>query len=81
MAICGSCGMMVNGIPKLGCKVFLRDYYPKKVSLAPLTNFPIERDLVVVMNDFIDKLKSVNPYLIPEEEKDLAAGPPSQTPV
>jgi hypothetical protein len=26
MAICGSCGMMVNGKPKLGCKTFLRDY-------------------------------------------------------
>lgn len=22
MAICGSCGVMVNGIPKLGCKTF-----------------------------------------------------------
>ena len=26
MAICGSCGMMVNGKPKLACKTFLRDY-------------------------------------------------------
>ncbi|ABM04966.1 succinate dehydrogenase subunit B [Psychromonas ingrahamii 37] len=81
MAICGSCGMMVNGVPKLGCKVFLRDYFPKKVSLAPLANFPIERDLVVVMDDFIDKLESVKPYLIPEKEKDLAEGPHRQTPL
>jgi len=81
MAICGSCGMMVNGVPKLGCKVFLRDYYPKKVTLAPLANFPIERDLVVVMDDFIDKLESVKPYLIPEKEKDLAEGPYQQTPL
>ncbi|PKH02269.1 succinate dehydrogenase/fumarate reductase iron-sulfur subunit [Psychromonas sp. MB-3u-54] len=81
MAICGSCGMMVNGVPKLGCKVFLRDYYPKKVTLAPLANFPIERDLVVVMDDFIDKLESVKPYLIPEKEKDLATGPHQQTPL
>ena len=26
MAICGSCGMMVNKVPKLACKTFLRDY-------------------------------------------------------
>ena len=26
MAVCGSCGMMVNGEPKLACKAFLRDY-------------------------------------------------------
>jgi len=81
MAICGSCGMMVNGVPKLGCKVFLRDYYPKKVTLAPLANFPIERDLVVVMDDFIEKLESVKPYLIPEKEKDLSEGPYQQTPL
>jgi hypothetical protein len=26
MAVCGSCGMMINGEPKLACKAFLRDY-------------------------------------------------------
>ncbi|WP_019617115.1 succinate dehydrogenase/fumarate reductase iron-sulfur subunit [Psychromonas ossibalaenae] len=80
MAICGSCGMMVNGVPKLGCKAFLRDYYPKKVSLEPLTNFPIERDLVVVMDDFIKKLEEVKPYIIPEKEKCLSEGTYLQTP-
>ena len=80
MAICGSCGMMVNGVPKLGCKAFLRDYYPNKVSLEPLANFPIERDLVVVMDDFIAKLESVKPYIIPENEKCLSEGTYQQTP-
>ena len=28
MAICGSCGMMINGMPNLSCQTFLRDYYP-----------------------------------------------------
>src|SRR5207302_845217 len=28
MAICGSCGAMLNGVPRLGCEHFLRDYYP-----------------------------------------------------
>lgn len=80
MAICGSCGMMVNDVPKLGCKAFLRDYYPNKVSLAPLANFPIERDLVVVMDDFIAKLEEIKPYIIPESEKSLSEGPHQQTP-
>ena len=26
MAVCGSCGMMVDEEPKLSCKAFLRDY-------------------------------------------------------
>jgi fumarate reductase iron-sulfur subunit len=65
MAICGSCGMMVNNQPKLGCKAFLRDYYPHKITLEALANFPIERDLVVVMDDFINKLEEIKPYIIP----------------
>jgi len=85
MAICGSCGLMVNGVPKLGCKAFLRDYYPKTISLEPLANFPIERDLVVVMDDFIQKLEEIKPYIIPaktaaNEKKCLSDGAYKQTP-
>lgn len=85
MAICGSCGLMVNGVPKLGCKAFLRDYYPKTLSLEPLANFPIERDLVVVMDDFIKKLEEIKPYIIPatnasNEKKCLSDGVYIQTP-
>lgn len=81
MAICGSCGLMVNDIPKLGCKTFLRDYFPNKVSLAPLANFPIERDLVVVMDDFINKLEEIKPYLISDKEDTcLSEGAYKQTP-
>ncbi|STW80840.1 succinate dehydrogenase iron-sulfur protein [Klebsiella michiganensis] len=48
MAICGSCGMMVNKVPKLACKTFLREY-TKGIKVEALANFPIERDLVVDM--------------------------------
>src|SRR6266542_1244059 len=41
MGICGSCGMNVNGRPKLTCAAFLRDYYPNEIVVEPLTNFPI----------------------------------------
>src|SRR5712692_8277515 len=47
MGVCGSCGMMVNGTPKLTCAAFLRDYYPSQIRVEPLANFPIIRDLVV----------------------------------
>ena len=80
MAICDSCGMMINGEPKLGCKAFLRDYYPNKVKLEPLANFPIERDLVVVMDDFIKKLESIKPYIMPAQTKSIDDGEYIQTP-
>ncbi|GAB6263789.1 succinate dehydrogenase/fumarate reductase iron-sulfur subunit [Photobacterium sp. CCB-ST2H9] len=63
MAICGSCGVMVNGVPKLACKSFLRDY-PDGVTIEPLANFPIEKDLVVDMTPFIERLEAIKPYLI-----------------
>ena len=81
MAVCGSCGNMVNGRPELSCHTFLRDYYPGKVRIEPLTHFPILRDLAIDQTDFVrNKLPSVKPYLIPKEEKPLSAGPYLQTP-
>lgn len=80
MAICGSCGMMINGVPELSCHTFLRDYFPGKIRVEPLNHFPVIRDLVVDQNGFLDHLESVKPYLIPREEKPLAAGAHRQTP-
>ena len=53
MGVCGSCGMMVNGTPKLTCAAFLKDYYPGPVRVEPLANFPVERDLIVNITDFV----------------------------
>ena len=80
MAICGSCGGMINGIPKLECKTFLRDYYPGKVRVEPLEHFPIERDLVVNVRDFIAKLERITPYIVPKEPRRLDQGEYLQTP-
>jgi fumarate reductase iron-sulfur subunit len=80
MAICGSCGMMVAGVPKVSCKTFLRDYYPGKVRVEPLAHFPIERDLVVGVDDFIKKLESIKPYIVPKEERSLEEGEYLQSP-
>lgn len=80
MAVCGSCGHMVNGIPTLSCQAFLRDYFPGPVRVEPLTHFPIVRDLVIDQNDFLKKLESVKPYLIPRDPKSVDEGPYHQTP-
>jgi fumarate reductase iron-sulfur subunit len=80
MGVCGSCGMMVNGTPKLTCAAFLRDYYPQEIRVEPLVNFPIIRDLVIDMTDFMDKLKSVKPWIIRKEEKPVSEGEYIQTP-
>jgi fumarate reductase iron-sulfur subunit len=80
MGVCGSCGMMVNGVPKLTCAAFLRDYVPGTIRVEPLANFPVERDLVIHLDDFLAKLKSVTPWIVRRQEKPLAEGEYRQTP-
>jgi fumarate reductase iron-sulfur subunit len=80
MAICGSCGMMINGVPKLACRTFLHEYFPAKVKIAPLKHFPIERDLVIAAAQYIKKLESIKPYIIPSEPRGLEQGEYLQTP-
>ena len=80
MGICGSCGARVNGEPKLTCGTFLTDYAPGPVRIEPLANFPIIRDLVVDLTDFLVKLGAVQPWLIRDEDKPVEEGEYLQTP-
>ena len=80
MAICGSCGMMIGGVPHLACSTFLRDFLPGPVRVEPLEHFPIERDLVVDATDFIAKLQSIKPWIVPKDPKPVSAGEYLQTP-
>ncbi|MBI4595408.1 MAG: succinate dehydrogenase/fumarate reductase iron-sulfur subunit [Candidatus Tectomicrobia bacterium] len=80
MGVCGSCGMMVNGEPKLTCSTFLKDYYPGPVRIEPLTFFPVIRDLIVDISDFLEKLKRMKPWIIRSQERMQIDGEYLQTP-
>ena len=80
MGVCGSCGMMVNGEPTLTCAAFLTSYSPGPIRVEPLRYFPVVRDLVIDMSDFLEKLQKVNPWVVREEEKPLSEGEYLQTP-
>jgi fumarate reductase iron-sulfur subunit len=80
MGICGSCGMTVDGEPKLTCATFLSSYAPGPVRVEALRNFPIVRDLVIEMTDFMLKLKKVKPWIVRENEKPISQGEYLQTP-
>ncbi|MEX0832766.1 MAG: succinate dehydrogenase/fumarate reductase iron-sulfur subunit [Actinomycetota bacterium] len=80
MGVCGSCGMMVNGVPRLTCAAFLREFHPKPLVVEPLQYFPVIRDLVVDMSDFLEKLREVKPWIIRKEEKPIEEGEYLQTP-
>jgi fumarate reductase iron-sulfur subunit len=79
MGVCGSCGMLVNGKEVLTCATYLKGL-PSPVRIEPLRGFPVVRDLVGDIQDFVDKLKSVKPWIIREEEKPPSEGEYLQTP-
>ena len=80
MAICGSCGMMINGKPQLACQTILRAGDQLPLRIEPLLHFPIERDLVVTVSDFVSKIESIHPFIIPKYPRTLAEGEYLQTP-
>lgn len=61
MGICGSCGAVVNGKPVLMCSTFCRDL-PDEITIEPLRNFPVVKDLVVDTDNAMDKLREALPY-------------------
>lgn len=91
MAICGSCGMMVNDEPRLACKTFLRDYADEsspgegasgKVALrvSALENFAVERDLIGDIEPMLSHLQAVQPWLQRREPSAPQEGEFLQTP-
>ncbi|HEY8167399.1 MAG TPA: succinate dehydrogenase iron-sulfur subunit [Candidatus Limnocylindrales bacterium] len=70
--VCGSDAMLINGRNRLACKVRV-DQLGTKISVAPLPGLPVVKDLVVDMEDFFAKYRSVKPYLVndsPEPERE-----------
>jgi succinate dehydrogenase / fumarate reductase iron-sulfur subunit len=80
--ICGSCAMRINGRSALACKEnigsevarFAPDAEIPEITIAPLGNMPVIKDLVVDMQSFWNHLEAVDPYIstasrqIPERE-------------
>ncbi|WNZ47731.1 succinate dehydrogenase/fumarate reductase iron-sulfur subunit [Leptolyngbya boryana CZ1] len=80
--ICGSCSMRINGRSALACKEnvgsevarFSPDAEIPEITIAPMGNMPVIKDLVVDMSSFWANLKAVDPYVstasrqIPERE-------------
>lgn len=77
-AICGSCAVRVNGNAFLACKTsldqLLETFETERLTLEPLNNFPVIRDLVVDWEPKLERMKAVRPWLIPSEDGDPSDG-------
>jgi len=63
MATCGSCGMTINGIPRLACYTKVSELEGSTITCEPLANFPHLRDLVTDFSQFFEHHKNMKPYV------------------
>ncbi|HME18799.1 MAG TPA: succinate dehydrogenase/fumarate reductase iron-sulfur subunit [Nitrososphaerales archaeon] len=66
MGICGSCGMNIQGVPRLACQTQVSTLGKETVKVEPLHGMRVIRDLVVDIDPFLTMHTSVKPYLIRE---------------
>jgi succinate dehydrogenase / fumarate reductase iron-sulfur subunit len=61
--VCGSDALLINGRNRLACKLRAAEL-GRVIRIAPLPGLPLIKDLVVDMDGFFGKYRSVQPYLI-----------------
>lgn len=70
MGICGSCSVIANGKHLLACYTQVLDLGSDTITVTPMQNLPMIRDLVPDLKPFFDKYKPIQPYLI-KPDKDM----------
>lgn len=69
MGICGSCGINVDGKPMLACYTQVLDLKADALTVEPMSNFDVIKDLVVDLEPFWNSYKKIKFYLVkPEAE-------------
>lgn len=73
--VCGSCSMLINGKPRQACTALIEELAPgdEPIVLAPLTKFPLVRDLIVDRSSMFENLKRIHGWI--EEEAGEGFGP------
>ncbi|UCG45613.1 MAG: 4Fe-4S dicluster domain-containing protein [Candidatus Bathyarchaeota archaeon] len=69
MGQCGSCGILVNRTPLLACYTQVLHLESDSLTLEPLPNMPVLRDLIVDVQPFFDTYKRITAILMEPREK------------
>lgn len=72
--VCGACSMVINGRPRQACAALI-DKLEQPIRLAPMSTFPVERDLIVNRQRMFDALKKVKAWIPIDGTYDLGPGP------
>ncbi|MBI2830271.1 MAG: succinate dehydrogenase iron-sulfur subunit [Chloroflexi bacterium] len=71
MFVCGSCAMFINGYPRLACHSQIEELDSKKLTVRPLPNFPIVKDLVPALDAVFDNHRAIKPYIIRHDTEEM----------
>lgn len=82
MGICGSCGVLVNSYPHLACHTQIEEFQSDTLTVKPLPNLPIIKDLVVDLTPMFNNHQAIKPYLLRYDtpEVESPTGEFAQTP-
>lgn len=72
--VCGACSMVINGKPRQACTALV-DKLEQPIRLAPMSTFPVTRDLAINRNRMFDALKKVKAWIPIDGTYDLGPGP------
>jgi fumarate reductase iron-sulfur subunit len=73
VGMCGSCAMMVNGVPRWTCRTHVKVALKgNQISIGPLRNLPVIKDLVTDMDPFFDKWVAAEGVHHPSRTRDDA---------
>lgn len=70
-ASCGSCGMKINGKPRLACYTQVDELGGDGVVAQPMDNFGIIKDLVTDLETFFEKHREIAPHIIRSDPREL----------
>jgi len=76
--VCGACTMLVNGKVRQACTALVDDLLaanPDLITLAPMTKFPVVRDLVVNRRRMFEALKKISAWVEVDDYGDRGASP------
>ena len=77
--VCGSDAMRINGRNRLACKLLIKDL-PNQITIEPMLGFTVIKDLVVDLEPFFEKYRSIAPYLVNDDPPPEGGGERLQSP-
>lgn len=77
--VCGSCSMLINGRPRQACTALaqriVEETQKRTITLAPMTKFPLVRDLIIDRSSMFENLRKVHAWIDVDGAYERGPGP------